>query len=153
MSYSGEYPIVIDDKKRASLPADIRRQLSPNAECCVFFIKLGLNGKPWIYSEADWAALTKDTKARMEAGRDELDRKRFHFGMTFKVESDRQGRSVLPERIIAKTKTGKDAVLVGVDDHLEIWNAGDWDKYMDDLLAQFSEEGKSHQTQQPPGTV
>jgi MraZ protein len=154
MSFFGEYELLIDEKNRVSIPAEIRRQLSPNTDTCKFFVKLGTNGVPWVYSEAKWTELTKDDSSGMEAGKGELDRQRFHYGMTFPVEADRQGRSVIPERILKKTRTGREVVLVGVKDHLELWNRAAWDAYTDELLSRYAgDEGKSHQTQQPAGTV
>ncbi len=154
MAFFGEHELLIDEKNRVSIPAEIRRQLSPNSDTCRFFIKLGTNGVPWIYSEAKWAELTKDEPSGMDAGRSELDRQRFHYGMTFPVEADRQGRSVIPERILKKTRIGREVVLVGVKDHLELWNRAAWDAFMDGYLSEVAnDDGKSHQTQQPPGSV
>jgi MraZ protein len=154
MSFFGEYELLIDEKNRVSIPAEIRRQLSPNSDTCRFFIKLGTDGVPWIYSEARWAELTKDESSGMDVGRRELDRVHLHYGLTFPVEADRQGRSVIPERILKKTKIGREVVLIGAKDHLEIWNRAAWDAHTDDLLARYaSDEGKTHQTQQPPGSV
>lgn len=154
MAFFGQHELLIDEKNRFSVPAEIRRVFTPNYETCRFFMKLGTGGVLWIYSEAKWNELTKDDSSGMDVGRSQLDRDRFHFGLTFPVETDKQGRAVIPDALLRKAKVGREVVLVGVRDHYELWSRTAWDAYTDELLnRQAEEEGKAHQTQQPSGSV
>ncbi len=149
----GEYELTMDDKNRLLIPADLRRSLNPTDDATTLFIKLGVNNVPWMYSAARWMQLASEGDPGMDPGFDDLERQHLHYAMTSKADWDKQGRVVIPERILRKTGTGKDVMLVGSKDHLELWNRAAWEQYTDELLAMQAQRRKAHQTQQPQGTV
>lgn len=149
----GEYELTLDDKNRLLIPAEYRRSLNPTDESTTFFIKLGKNNRPWMYSSARWLELASAGSSGMDPGDEDLERDHFNYGMTSKLDWDKQGRVVIPERILRKTGTGKEVMLVGIRDHLELWNRAAWEQYTDELLARHAERGKSRQAQQPQGGV
>ena len=53
---------------------------------------------------------------------------RFLFSGSFEVETDQQGRILLPAAIKEWSGLGTDAVVVGARDHVEIWDPGRWSK-------------------------
>ncbi len=148
----GEYELTLDEKNRLLIPADIRRRLNPT-DGTSFFIKLGTNGVPWIYSSARWNEIASEGESGMDLGGDQLDHIHFHYAMTYEVEWDKQGRAVIPERILRKTGIGKEVMLVGSKDHLELWNRAAWEEHTDALLQMFASRRKAGQVQQSQGTV
>ena len=89
----------------------------------------------------------------MDLGEEQLNHDHFHYGPTFEVDWDKQGRAVIPERILKKTGTGKEVMLIGSKDHLELWNRAAWEEHTDALLAMYRQRGKAGQAQQTQGTV
>lgn len=149
----GEYELTLDDKNRMLVPAELRRSLNPTEDCTTLFIKLGTNGVPWLYSAARWAQVTSEGESGMDPGDDILMHQHFHYGMTSKSDWDKQGRVVIPERILRKTHIDKEVMLVGIKDHLELWNRAAWEQHTDELLTMYAQRRKAHQTQQPQGSV
>jgi MraZ protein len=149
----GEYELTLDDKNRLLIPAEIRRRLNSTDERGVFFIKLGTNGVPWLYSASRWTDLASGGVSGMDPGDEQLDHDHFHYGMTYELEWDKQGRAVIPDRMLRKTGIGKEVMLVGIKDHLELWNRAAWEEHTDALLAMYAQRGKTRQAQVPQGNV
>ena len=51
---------------------------------------------------------------------------RFFFSGAAETELDKQGRVMLPTALIQHAKLGREVVVAGVHDHLEIWDRAAW---------------------------
>ena len=51
---------------------------------------------------------------------------RFFFTGGERVEPDRQGRIVIPARLLEEAGAGRELTIAGVYDHLEIWDRAAW---------------------------
>jgi transcriptional regulator MraZ len=51
---------------------------------------------------------------------------RFFFAGASEGELDKQGRIGLPAMLLEHAKLGRDVVVLGVNDHLEIWDRAAW---------------------------
>ena len=141
----GQYELTMDDKNRLLIPADVRRRLNPTDGQTEFFIKLGTNGVPWIYSSSRWAEIASEDDIGMDPTIEQLNHLHFHFATTHQLEWDKQGRAVVPDLLLKMTKTGKDVMLVGSKDHLELWNRAAWAERTEALLAMYASRGKTSQ--------
>jgi MraZ protein len=56
--------------------------------------------------------------------------RRLYFAQTESVDVDKAGRVLIPERLLRFAALEKEAVLLGVRDHLELWDAERWRQYM-----------------------
>ena len=59
------------------------------------------------------------------------------------MEADKVGRIQLPTSTVKKYNISKDVVVVGVGDHVEIWNLDKWNEYIeksDATLEDIAEE-------------
>jgi MraZ protein len=65
---------------------------------------------------------------------------RLSFALANKVELDRQGRLLLSETLRRRAKLGGNLTLVGVRDHIELWNTADWDRYVEDNMFQYQQQ-------------
>jgi MraZ protein len=54
---------------------------------------------------------------------------RIAFGSAEPVEPDGQGRMTLPTRLRNQIGIGKEVVVVGVRNRLEVWDGSTWDEY------------------------
>ncbi|MGZ4481189.1 MAG: division/cell wall cluster transcriptional repressor MraZ, partial [Gaiellales bacterium] len=57
---------------------------------------------------------------------------RFLFGGANETELDAQGRVMLPQTLVAHAKLSHDIAVVGVRDHLEIWDLETWQHLQDE---------------------
>jgi MraZ protein len=55
---------------------------------------------------------------------------RLFFAQAQQVELDSQGRIRVPSELATFAGLGKEVVLLGVQDHLEVWAAEEWRKYL-----------------------
>jgi len=52
--------------------------------------------------------------------------RRVFFGAAAQGELDRQGRMVIPATLLGRAKLQRDVTVLGVWDHLEIWDRAVW---------------------------
>jgi len=123
----GEYAHTIDAKGRVILPADFRAELGEH-----FVVTRGLGGNClFIYGENEWAELEQKLRRlpMTKPGALRLVRHFFSGGRT--LECDRQGRFLVPGNLRSYAMLEKDVILVGMPDHIEVWNKTEWEKYND----------------------
>jgi len=65
---------------------------------------------------------------------------RLGFALASKVELDRQGRLLLSEKVRKRARLGSALTLVGVRDHIELWNTDNWEKYLSDNFPQYQQQ-------------
>ena len=53
--------------------------------------------------------------------------KRYVFAGALVTELDAQGRVLIPQKLADHAGLGRDVVVAGVHDHLEIWDRTQWD--------------------------
>jgi MraZ protein len=59
--------------------------------------------------------------------------RRYIFSAAVETEPDRQGRVTLPGALISYGKLGRDVVVAGVQDHVEIWDRAAWRAQLEDV--------------------
>jgi division/cell wall cluster transcriptional repressor MraZ len=134
----GERDVTLDEKGRIWLPSDLKEALTRAGEATTFVVKIGVNRKPWIYTEQAYKEVLKPGDAEMAPGPDKLKFNLLNFGMANVVTLDKQGRLPIPEKTLKRTKTGetiKQLTLVLNQDHMELWNNAEWEEYCDQLVA------------------
>ena len=118
----GEYEHTIDDKNRLTLPAKFRGDFARG-----IVITRGLDGCLFAYTRDAWERLVASTLAEVDQLSQEGRRLYRHFfSGASEGELDRQGRVMLPAALIEHAKLGREVVVAGVHDHLEIWDRAAW---------------------------
>lgn len=129
----GNYELTIDDKNRMLVPSEIRKAIDPQTDGDAFFLVTGVNHKLWLYPEKYYEALALRMQSEMAPEEDLLAFDQLNFAMASRVEWDKQGRILIPDRVLKKSGLGRDVTLIGMRDHAEIWNRADWDARIDEL--------------------
>ena len=132
----GEYELSIDEKNRLLVPAEVRRALDVERDGEAFFLTIGENGQPWLYPERRYEAFVSQMESEMTPGEDRLAFDQMYFSMASKVDWDKQGRILVPEKYRVRTNLSRDVTMIGVRDHLELWNRTDWTDRMQVLESQ-----------------
>jgi len=127
-----EFELTLDEKNRLLTPAEVRRAILPeHGES--FYIVMGMNRIPWLYCERYYEDLVMKVPAEMIPGEDMHAFDQMVFGMASKLTWDKQGRIVVPDRIVRRAALGKEVTLVGVKDHLELWPRAAWEARREEL--------------------
>lgn len=146
----GNYAVTIDEKNRMLVPAEIRRAIDPAVDGEAFFLVPGVNGKLWLYCERLYEQMSTGAPTEMNPDDSQNDRDHMNFGQATRIEPDKQGRLVIPERDLADNELGREVSVVGVRDHIEIWNREEYRQYaarLNQKRAEVALKGKAAQSQ------
>lgn len=122
----GAYDISLDEKNRMLVPAEIRRAIDPVADGEALFAVTGINGKLWMYPEKYYEALAARVESEMAPQAERLEFDLANFALACRLAWDKQGRILIPDRMLRKAGLGKELTVIGARDHAEIWNRQDW---------------------------
>ena len=118
----GEYEHTIDDKNRLTLPARFRERFAEG-----IVVTRGIDRCLEAYTREDWERIVETRIASLDPLSQESRRmRRYFFSAAQDAELDKQGRLMLPAPLIEHAKLGREVVVAGVHDHLEIWNRAAW---------------------------
>ena len=118
----GEFEHTIDDKNRLTLPAKFRQALSGG-----LIITRGMEGCLSCYPAADWQRLVESRLARLDPlSKEGRQMHRYFYSGASEAEPDKQGRVMLPTSLARNAGLGREVVVAGVGDHLEIWDRVAW---------------------------
>jgi MraZ protein len=128
----GEFELTLDEKNRLLIPADVRRAIPPELGDS-FYLTMGVNRVPWLWIERAYEDLVMETPVDMIPGEDALAFNQMVFGLASKLAWDKAGRVLVPDRMLKRAAIGKEVTLVGVKDHLELWDRTAWENRRDEL--------------------
>jgi MraZ protein len=137
---TGEYQHVIDDKGRVLISNKLRHQIDVDEHGADFYLVFGANGVLCLYPERYFEQLVLSVAPAATAPDEAVAFERISFALSSKVELDNQGRLLLNERLRKRAGLQDDVTLVGVRDHIELWNTDDWEQYLSDHLAQYQKQ-------------
>lgn len=122
--FIGEYKHAIDTKKRLAIPAKFRKKLGKGA-----VITRGLDNCLVIYPLKEWEKMS-DKLGKLPAS--QLEARGFARIMlagAAQVEFDGLGRVLIPEYLKKYAQLQKEAIIIGLYNRLEIWDAKTWETY------------------------
>ena len=137
MLLTGEFEHVIDNKGRVLVSTKLRNQIDAEAHGSNFYLVVGANGILCLYPEKCFKRVVAALAQKNGAADETVAFERMNFALAGKVELDSQGRLLLNERLRKRAGLKDNVTLVGVRDHIELWNTQDWDQYVTDNMAQF----------------
>ena len=120
----GEYEHTIDDKNRLTLPAKFRREFEDG---CV--VSRGLDGCVYAWTPEGWDNYRESILVAAHPFSQEGRRMQRHFfSGASETTPDKQGRVSIPPALLVHAKLGRDVVVAGVNDRLEIWDRAAWQR-------------------------
>jgi MraZ protein len=137
---TGEYQHVVDDKGRVLVSNKLRNQIDAEAHGANFYLVLGANGILCLYPERYFEQLVLSVAPGATAPDEAVAFERISFAMSSKVELDNQGRLLLNEKLRKRAGLKDEITLVGVRDHIELWNTQDWEQYLCDHMPQYQKQ-------------
>jgi transcriptional regulator MraZ len=124
--FFGEYEHTIDDKSRLTLPARFRERLAAGV-----VLAKGLDGNIAVYPRDAWSETVEARLAALDPlTREARELRRFFFAGAADAELDRNGRILVPPALARHARLGRDVVVAGVYDHLEIWDRSAWEQHL-----------------------
>ena len=125
----GEYAHTIDDKNRLTLPAKFRESFADGG-----VVTRGLDGCLYLYAAGDWEGLVASRLAELDPlGQEGRLMQRYFFSGAAEAEPDKQGRIMLPAALVEHASLGREVVVAGIRDHVEIWDRAAWRKQLEEV--------------------
>jgi len=126
--FLGEYEHTLDEKSRLTLPAKFRDSFPDG-----LVLTRGMDGCVNAYARADWDQLVESRLASLDPlSRDDRMIQRHFFSGAAEATADRQGRVMVPPALVKHAALGREVVVAGVFDHLEIWDRPAWRAHVKD---------------------
>ena len=122
----GTHNYQLDPKGRISLPGRFREALAEGA-----YLTLGQDGCLFCFPRAEWEDRSNEVRASPLSDTEGRAYARMFFGNAEPVDLDSQGRLVVPQRLRQQVAIGKEVVVVGVQDRMEIWDREAHERYLD----------------------
>jgi MraZ protein len=141
--FLGEYSHSLDEKGRVVMPSKFRAELAAG---CV--VTKGQERCLYVFPENRW-----EGEAARVLKLPRTDRRARNFSRSFFASASdqmlgRSGRCQIPEPLRTYAGLSKDVTVVGVADHIEIWDTATWstvameaDDYYADIEEVLSEDG------------
>jgi MraZ protein len=125
--FHGTFEHALDEKKRLMIPAKLREEI-PASEGVAFYVTQGLDQCLFAYSQSGWQAVVGKLQSGRGGYKSQNARNflRLFFSSALKQELDAAGRLLLPDSLRERAAIRRDVILVGVMDHIEIWDRSRW---------------------------
>jgi MraZ protein len=145
----GAFDTTIDDKKRLVIPSECRNGIDAERDGKSFFITIGINRRPWFYPEKTYGQLVARNKPMgVTPTWAQLEYYQMTLGNAYQKEPDKQGRLVLPDRLLERAGLADvpiEVTFVGVLDHWEVWPKEAWKLKSDELDMRMTQIVESSQ--------
>ena len=137
---TGEYEHVIDVKGRVLVSNKLRNQIDADEHGSNFYLVFSANGILCLYPEKYFEQIALAVAPRTTAPDEAVAFERISFALASKIELDGQGRLLLNERQRKRAGLKDKITLVGVRDHIELWNSKNWEQYLSDNMTQYQKQ-------------
>ncbi len=124
--FVGEFEHTVDTKGRIFVPVKFRDELGS-----AIYISCSFSGCVTVYTEKSWNELSEKILSALPAINGEA-AKRSIFRRTQSAEIDSGGRILLTSKVREHANIGKNAVIVGMGDRIEIWSAEKYEQLVDE---------------------
>lgn len=116
---SGQFNSTLDEKGRILIPSRLRDQLGG----IPLVLTRGVEKCLWLFPEEEWEKVSKillDNSSLFKA-RSQMIQRRLIAPAT-EIGVDKNGRLNLPASLQRSAGLVRDCILIGLDDHVEIWD-------------------------------
>ena len=137
MLLTGTFARSLDEKQRVAIPKRLRDALGAGA--AVLYITPGNDGSLSIYTEEQLSRLAERLAASSPAQQEVRAFGRLFYAQAERAELDSQGRIRIPPALLRAAGLERDVVLLGVQNHIELWDKTRWETYLTSRLPRYDE--------------
>jgi MraZ protein len=125
----GEHDHTIDDKNRLTLPAKFRQAFAEGV-----VLARGIERCLTAYPRSEWGAAIETRLQELDPlSKEGRLMQRYFFSGAAEAELDKQGRVMIPSSLCEHAGLGKEVVVAGIRDHLEIWDRAAWREHLHEI--------------------
>jgi len=134
--YFGESDTRLDDKGRITVPRRFR-DLMDVLKHRDWYLTRGFDRCVVLYPHEGWKSLVAQIQKQPPMHAAAIDFKRLFLGGVSEVQIDNQGRMAIASHLREYAGIEHECVLLGLDDHLELWSKDAWRAFQDAKCEQF----------------
>jgi len=135
----GEFFHAIDSKGRVTIPAKLREAIDPAAEGEGFVGVRSFDDVLYLYTPNTYQRLAPVFDSRMQTNPDVRNFMRVRYAAAEDLEVDSLGRVLVSDKLLKRCGLSKEVAVIGVQDHVEIWDRARWDAYVREQLRRHDE--------------
>ena len=122
MSFIGQFPVRLDAKNRAFMPAGFRRLLQQAGDQTLVIRKDYFENCLVVYPASQWQQEIAGVRARLNRfdGNQQMVYRKL-VSEAQEVQLDSNGRMLLPKTLLEKVGIKQDILFVGMEQTIEIW--------------------------------
>jgi MraZ protein len=115
----GEYKVSLDEKGRLLIPSRIRSDVAGN----LLVITRGIDQCLWLFPPEEWKAISEKLLGTTSIFQEKARMMHRHFiAPAQEVDIDKAGRITVPTTLREYGVLKKDCIVMGIMNHLEIWD-------------------------------
>ncbi len=131
--FNGAHDHTIDAKNRLAIPSEFRDRIDPTRDGKKFYIVPGSpRTRLWIYTQIYFETVASGLGSDLIRDSNLLAYEQKTFPRVADAEPDSQGRIIIPEWMLRKTGLGREVVVCGVRDHMEVRRRDEWEKELEE---------------------
>jgi MraZ protein len=138
MLLTGTYQRSVDEKLRIAIPKRLRDALGMSLDKGLF-ITPGTDGSLALYTEEVLSRLADRLAVASPTGQEVRAFNRLFFAQAEWAEVDNQGRVRIPTALAQASGIAGEVVLLGVQDHMELWEQQRWQAYFQQRVEEYDE--------------
>ena len=138
MLLTGTFSRTVDEKLRVAIPKRLRDAMQCHAGG-VLYVAPGTDRSLAVYNAQAFSSLAEKLAQASPVRKDVRAFLRLFYAQAQQVELDSQGRIRIPPELAALAALEKEIVLLGVQDHLELWAADQWQNYLTEKQPHYDE--------------
>ncbi|MGE5314708.1 MAG: division/cell wall cluster transcriptional repressor MraZ [Acidobacteriota bacterium] len=120
-SFKGSYQFTVDSKGRINLPAKMRKNIAPEAGD-TFVLTRGYETCIFVYPNDEWMLLEESIRKLRSTDPKHRQFMRTLLELATEVQIDSASRLMLPKDLLQFAKIDNEVKIIGVLDHIEVWN-------------------------------
>ena len=138
--FFGHYEHSLDEKGRLLLPKKIKEELKDNSP---LYVLKGFEGCLSIYREAEFLKLCEECEKISFNKKNSRSYLRAVLSSVIELMIDKVNRIQIPKDTLTRFHISKNVIIIGVNDHFEIWDSETYRRYEEEVNAHFAEIAES----------
>ena len=135
--FFGSFAHTLDEKGRLMIPRKMREELGNKV-----YIMQGFDGALSVYTEARYVLLSEEFARLPFNNKKNRDYLRAQFMTTYDMDVDKLGRVQLPTALLKKFGISRNVTVLGMGDHIEIWDSAKYEAYEQEAIENFDKNAE-----------
>ena len=136
--FFGSFAHSLDEKGRLIIPRKMRDVLGFKV-----YIMKGFDGSLSIYTVERYQKLVEEFNKLSFTQQRNRDYLRVQFASTYEMDVDKLGRLQLPTALLNKFNISRNVIVLGIGDHIEIWDAKKYEEYESGIFENFEKNAEA----------